>query len=159
MGTLASVSIRIKPESKGLARFHVKEWRDKPERGYYDTECNLIINDNVMSSVIYYDGYIEGVGKSLFKVIRSYQEAFVFILKGDRSSFNLPYYEQNESWESNKPKMSNVFPNDSTYFDYYYKWDEFEGEEQWMVRKYSESEYVPLKRFFVGTDITMANNE
>ena len=60
MGTLASVSIRIKPESKGLARFHVKEWRDKPERGYYDTECNLIINDNVMSSVIYYDGYIEG---------------------------------------------------------------------------------------------------
>ncbi|MBQ7710561.1 MAG: hypothetical protein IJT39_01890 [Bacteroidales bacterium] len=153
MGTPACVSVRIKPENRGLARFYVKEWRAKPERGYYDTECNLIINDNVMTSSIHFDGYLEEVGRRLFKEIRSYQEAFEFILKGDRSSFDLPYYERNESWESNKPQMVADFPDNSTIHDYYYKWDKYEGEEQWMVRKYSETEYTPLKRFFIGMNI------
>lgn len=49
MGTSARVSIKIRPESKGLIKFHVNEWRDKPNRGYYDTECNLMVYDNIMS--------------------------------------------------------------------------------------------------------------
>lgn len=111
-----------------------------------------------MSSYINYDGYLEGVGARLFRSIRSYQEAFAFIIQGDRTSFNSPYYECNESWESNKPKMSADFPDNSTPYDYYYKWDEYEGEEQWLVRKYSESEYIPLNRYFAGMSIEIQHN-
>ncbi|MBP3257072.1 MAG: hypothetical protein J6M23_03585 [Bacteroidales bacterium] len=158
MGTTARISIRIKPELKGLARFHIKEWRTSPERGHYDTECNLLINDNVMSIYINYDGYLKGVGNELYKCIRTYKEAFDFIIQGNRSTFDQPYYECDESWESNKPSMSADFPDNATFGNYYYKWDEFEGEEQWMVRKDSESEYTPLKRFFKAMDIQIVRD-
>ena len=113
----------------------------------------MLINDNVMSVYINFDGYVEGVGSNLFRSIRSYEEAFAFIIHGNRSSFNQPYYECNETWESNKPSMSADFPDNSALSNYYYKWDVYEGEEQWMVRKYSETEYTPLKRFFKEMDI------
>ena len=158
MGTSAKVSIRIRPESKGLIKFHVKEWRDKPNRGYYDTECNLMVYDNIMSVYINYDGYLEGVGSRLFKEIRSYKEAFEFIVQGDRRSFDTPYYECNEPWAQNKPKMSADYPDGSTSDDYYYRWDIYDGEEQWLVRKHSESEYTPLRRFFSGLDIVLQSD-
>ena len=149
MSTNARISIRLKPKSKGLLRFHVREWRDHPERGYYDTECNLLVNDNVMTSFIGSDGYIDGVGHRLFKELRTYDEAFEFIIHGNRSGYGTPLYEANIPWERNKPEMTDDFPDNlDPVFDYYYRWDSYNGEEQWLVRKYSEKEYTPLKCFF-----------
>ena len=149
MSTNARISIRLKPKSKGLLRFHVREWRDTPARGYYDAECNLLVNDNVMTSFVCYDGYIEGVGYRLLRELRTYDEVFEFIIHGNRSSYDSPLYEANMPWEKNKPKMAEDFPDNlEPVFDYYYKWDSYNGEEQWLVRKHSEKDYTPLKYFF-----------
>ena len=104
--------------------------------------------DGAEALMIYHhwDGYIEGVGQTLYKKYNSYEDALNLVLGGDCSSINgtyTPYATRKcEDWESIKPKPISENHKMEEEYDYMYK------DDKWYVRAaYNEryEDWTPLE--------------
>lgn len=88
MATRSNISIRIK-----------------------DEDVNKIINnqgidvtlEKYMTIYCHHDGYVSGVGETLFKDFTTYDNVFSLVMDGDCSCIGSPYYKW-ENYNTNKPK-------------------------------------------------------
>ena len=151
MSTAAKVIIKVKPEYKGLLKFTIRTWnrnRDINNRNV-DENIEFMCNGDYLGSYINHDGYLDGVGWGLYyELPDDYKKIFMYILQGDRTSFESPYYRCDETYEENKPGVSDEIP-DKGAFDYFYMYNEWEpGIWSWRYHKYKETEWKSLDEAF-----------
>ena len=97
--------------------------------------------DGAESLMIYHhwDGYIEGVGKTLVEKYNSYEDALNLVLGGDCSSINgtyTPYANRKgEEWECIKPRPVSESHKMEEEYDYMYK------DDKWYVRAAYDERY------------------
>lgn len=85
-----------------------------------------------MEIYIHHDGYVDGVGKDLYKNLTTYEDVKKYILKGDRTSYDTPYTECDETWIENKPMFLGDLTGDIPEM-YYYLFDE---DDEWYWKDY-----------------------
>ena len=130
-------------QSKDLAD---KPWGNETKEGCWET-----VNAGGKEALIIYhhwDGYIDGVGETLYKEYNNYDDALNLVLGGDVSTINdtyTPYAaREGEDWESVKTNaVDENHPCEEDY-DYMFK------DGKWFVRSLYDSkceDWTPLSKF------------
>ena len=115
MATRSFIGVVVNPQDNGktispsleLLGKEILTWLDKPE--FHDT----VIEETTKVIRIYHhwDGYIDGVGKTLLDEFNSYEKAINMIAFGDASSIvgtNALFYNSwraGEEWKDTKPRQ------------------------------------------------------
>jgi len=128
MSTRCNVAIKLKPEDLNKKLTFVEN--DKIHELYTDSGFSY------MFIYIHHDGYLSGVGYGLLNELGTdYETVKNYILQGNRTSFEYPYYECKEDWDDNKPNfcksIDGPIPNDYFYLydngKWFYRWFKDEG--------------------------------
>ena len=116
------------------------------ENGMWET-----VNPEWKEALIIYhhwDGYIDGLGETLYNEYNSYEEALNLVLGGDCSTINdayTPYAaREGEDWEGVKPRAVDEKHRQEEEYDYMFK------DGKWYVRGgYSEGcdDWTPLEKY------------
>lgn len=138
--------MKFSPNEKQKKSLAEKPWGCETKEGCWET-----VNAEGKEALIIYhhwDGYIDGLGETLFEEYNSYEEALNLVLGGDCSTINdtyTPYaVRDGEDWDSVKPRaIDENYPCKEEY-DYMFK------DGQWFVRSPYEDEckdWTPLAKF------------
>lgn len=147
MSTTTRVIIKVKPEYHALLKFTINRYDYNKIPREWDEEIKFMCNDNYVSSYIHHDGYLDGVGWGLYKDLpNNYKDILLYILQGNRTSFDTPYYRCDETYESNKPKLYSEIPNTNEHNYYYLYTDEISGKWEWFYR--TSKEWISLEEAF-----------
>ena len=128
MSTRCNVAIKLRPEDLNKKLTFVEN--DKIHELFVDSGFSY------MFIYIHHDGYLKGVGYRLLNELGTdYEKVKNYILQGDRTSFNEPYYECGEDWDDDTPNfcksIDGPIPNDYFYLyddgKWYYRWFKDEG--------------------------------
>ena len=154
MSTRSNIRVILKEEDRNRdmkfnpEMFKIKrEWGPEQVDGKWDT-----VNPGGAEALIIYhhwDGYPEGVGKTLIEEYNDYDKALNLVLGGDCSSINggyAPYATRKcEDWDSIQPRAVNAKHKMEEEYDYMFK----DGE--WFVRGgYDDDleDWVSLEEYF-----------
>ena len=142
--------LKFTPNEQQAKDLLKNEWgEDQLEEGMWET----VNPEGAEALMIYHhwDGYIEGVGETLYEKYNSYEDALNLVLGGDCSSINgtyTPYATRKcEDWEIIKPKSINENHKMEEEYDYMFKGD------KWYVRGgYDEGcdDWTPLEKFMTN---------
>ena len=128
MSTRCNVAIKLRPEDLNKKLTFVEN--DKIHELFVDSGFSY------MFIYIHHNGYLQGVGYGLLNELgTNYEKVKNYILQGDRTSFNEPYYECGEDWDDDAPifckSIDGPIPNDYFYLydngKWYYRWFKDEG--------------------------------
>jgi len=157
MATRSNIRVILKEEDRNRDMKFIpneKQTEDLENEpwGFENLETGLweTVNPGGKEALVIYhhwDGYPEGVGKTLLEEYNSYEEALNLVLGGDCSSINgtyTPYVvRKGEDWDSIKPEAVDENYKMQEEYDYMFK----DGE--WFVRgAYHDDleEWTPLKK-------------
>ena len=110
MSTRANVAIKINDE-------------DINKNVSFDNIHYLKLNKPYLEIYVHHDGYPNNFKKFITdNNLFNYKDILNYILQGDRTSFDVPYIECNESWADNKPYLYSEkdYQNNDIPEDYYY---------------------------------------
>lgn len=137
--------LKFAPNEQQADNLKKNEWgADQLNEGMWEP----VNPDGAEALMIYHhwDGYIEGVGKTLVEKYNSYEDALNLVLGGDCSSINgayTPYANRkSEEWECIKPRAVSESHKMEEEYDYMYK------DDKWYVRGgYDEGcdDWTPLE--------------
>lgn len=139
MATRSNISIRLRPEMIDKLYDNIHGQQVKIEGEYMTIYCH-------------FDGYLSGVGETLFYYYNSFEKAFMLILGGDISSISetlgdCDYYASSEGWCKNViPKFSNLPPRINEQYLYIFE------DEKWYVFTEDGEYYGPLGNYIEGND-------
>lgn len=128
MSTRCNVAIKLRPEDLNKKLTFIEN--DKIHELFVDSGFSY------MFIYIHHDGYLKGVGYGLLNELGTdYEKVKNYILQGDRTSFNEPYYECGEDWDDGSPRfcksIDGPIPNDYFYLydngKWFYRWFKDEG--------------------------------
>ena len=138
--------MKFVPNEKQSADLSKNPWEGDDKDGCWET-----VNAGGKEALIIYhhwDGYIDGVGETLYNEYNNYEEALNLVLGGDVSTINGRYTSyatrKGEDWDSIQPKAVNEDHPCEEDYDYMFK----DGE--WFVRsRYDEEceDWTPLQKF------------
>ena len=140
-------NMKFTPNKKQAEDLAVRTWGpDHLDEGLWET-----VNPEGNEALIIYhhwDGYINGVGKTLYNEYKSYKQALNLVLGGDCSTINgtyTPYANRRgEDWEGIKPRGVNENHRQEEEYDYMFK------DGKWYVRGgYKEGcdDWTPLENY------------
>ena len=138
--------LKFVPNEQQAEDLKKNEWgRDQIEEGMWET-----VNPGGAEALMIYhhwDGYIDGVGETLYKKYNSYEEALNLVLGGDCSSINgtyTPYAtRKGEDWDGIKPAQISEDHRIEEEYDYMFK------DDKWYVRSAYDKvckEWTPLEK-------------
>lgn len=133
MATRSTISIKVKKADKGKT-FHFDRNKLPKDVGYQDDFINMIedvtIEGDYLTIYHHWDGYPDGVGKTLIEKFNTYTSALNLLLGGDTSSINGDVIIQYCAWRGEKwndeyggvqPKQSNKVPDLEEEYAYLFK--------------------------------------
>lgn len=158
MSTNSNICIILKNEDKNKPlKFNIEKIPsvNYSKFNYDKEELNKIkeinTDKNVLEIYHHWDGYPDGVGKTLIEDYNDYDKALNLILGGDCSSINPPQYEpywsiKGEEWEYIKPKE---FDEPKLGREYLYKFDKG----KWFFKDiYTHDDWTDLADFLAESE-------
>ena len=148
MATRSHIVVKIKEEDKGktvhfnpslipLACTYPNDYLDKLQ--------DVVLDKNYICIYHHWDGYPDGLGRTLVGIFNDYDTILNLLLAGDASSINgkeiLQYctFRENEEWEHTKPTLYDECP--SCKENYIYLFDNG----KWQFKSYSDVEWKDLE--------------
>lgn len=161
MATRSIIGIKVKPTDIGLNKKFTRDNLPKG-KGYYDTHIDALGEVNIMrpflSVYCHFDGYVNGVGKTLLTEFDDYDKALNLILGGATSSLTGDLIQYcaacGEDWEDCAPVQSTP-AEDLLKEEYAYLYQSYVDEQdlddngkptekwQWYVRSPYKSHGIP----------------
>lgn len=158
MATRSTITLKIKKNTKGKT-FHFDE-NKLPivggERITCDNECinkvgDVKIEKNYLTIYHHWDGYPEGVGRTLVETYNEYDTILNLLCGGDASSINGDNVTQycawrGEEWNDVKPTQSDEEPLVQQDYTYLFK------RGKWYFKSYSKEKWKNLDKYLKKLD-------
>jgi len=149
MATRSTISLKVSDSDKAMV-FHFDKDRLPYsltcENRYSDKVCDVIIKKDYLTIYHHWDGYPEGVGKTLLNKFNDYDSILNLLCGGDAYSINGEQIIQEcagmgEEWKDVEPKQSDTEPSVTEEFAYLFK------DGKWFFKGYEAEEWTDLKEY------------
>lgn len=149
MATRSTISLKVKKEDIGKT-FHFDEnkllYNLTCENEFIDEVGDVKIEKDYLTIYHHWDGYPEGVGKTLVNKFKDYNSILNLLCGGDASSINGDTIVQycawrGEEWDNVKPAQSDTEPSVTEEYAYLFK------DGKWFFKGYDEEKWIDLKEY------------
>ena len=154
MATRSTISLKVKRGDKGQTFHFDKNKLPKKVLGYDDSYIDEIgdvkLEKDYLTIYHHWDGYPEGVGKTLIEKFNDYDSILNLLCGGDASSINSQNICQYCAWRGDKwndelggvqPKQSNTEPSVTEEYAYLFK------DGKWFFKGWDDKEWIDLKEY------------